>query len=338
MTGRTKTTVGATRVVLWAFSICMAVGFSGCKDKKAPVAPETPPEKASTPPQVEADENGGKSGCEGGDLEACVRKIEAVEKAGDEALLFRLAKQGCKQKHGAVCWKLAFLHLNGTGTAKDPSESVLAFDYSCELGYLDSCVDHALLIRDKTIESTPTEAADLLRHACKQGSLKGCMVRGVDLLQSDNAQDQEAGFNLLKQTCEKGNEGACDIVQTMNAEIAKLQEAARGERSGSPASASNETIEAVGISWTVKGDLARRLKLKSVRCDEPFRDKMMCHLTMEFPQGWSVRDGMAMATAYDREGVQTERMHVSPNRADVGGTVREKLRIETGTKRVLIGM
>ncbi len=250
--------------------------------------------------------------CMADDRDACLRVLEAAEKAGDERKQLGATAKLCDLGNGAACFNLGVTFAKGEGGPKDLQRAVTAFVKACEHNHAKSCTQAGLMLFDG--EGVPADA--------------------------------EAGTTLLERACGLGEpQEVCNLAKTRRAIIREQAQIAglKGKLAGAPSGAGQGSAGAVaskfeGIEWVVQPELAPNFRLRTVKCDEPFRDKRMCHLTIELPEGWSPQhNGMAVAKMLDAEGVQTGQMHVSPVSADPGQVVRERLRIEVATRRVVIG-
>ena len=355
MTGRAGSLVGLT--------LLAALMLGGCKSKegvatdkavneKGPVAQaERPTGSSGSAAPAEpagsvttaAESPVKSSGDEVGGIEAECQKMGVAACEAKGAELFQpyaeldknpglpYVRAACGLGSQTACTRLGQLFVGHDRGA----QGVAVLEASCGKGHADACVWAAEVWRGGMggAPEDRNKAETAYKAACKLGNPHGCYYSGVALLTADGADraQREKGLAMMEDACRAGFKKGCQ-------QLAEKGIVVEPTGSTTPTPSKPVVKKAEGISWVISAELAGRMKLDKVRCEKPFHGKKMCHLTMEYPQGWSFRDGMVMATTYDGDGVQTLRVNVGPNKADVGGTVRDRLRVETSTKRVVIGL
>ncbi len=122
-----------------------------------------------------------KSGCAGGDVEACFTEGMKAFKADDHPLALKLLDQSCSGGHLRACGPFGVMHAEGRG-----------------------------------VPVNLTKAYELFASACKARSPGGCVYEGRALLNGAGVkQDRALGLKQMQTGCELGEGEGCYLLGTV---------------------------------------------------------------------------------------------------------------------------
>lgn len=192
-----------------------------------------------------------RDGCDGNYGLSCAllgnnfRSGLGVEKR-DLAKAASLLGSGCKLEHGASCYWLAEMHLNGEGVPREFSIYFSLLNKACTFGYAKACEEAQANIERRAnmtvvdamkecdegggeacarlgtqfkagegVPRSELEASRYFEKACKLGETMACGALGLLLLDSDAqllGDQNERGLMLLKEACRAGHLSFCTVI------------------------------------------------------------------------------------------------------------------------------
>ncbi|MFN3201624.1 MAG: tetratricopeptide repeat protein [Bradymonadia bacterium] len=178
------------------------------------------------------------------------------------------------------------------------------------------------------VEKNHEAALGYFNKACKLGDQAGCFQTGAYAMTGlgDAPRDPEWGLKTMVAACKAGHEKGCGILKKQGVDIETFNLDVGQE----PA----ETIKVkkVGIEWELTPSISGVATINKITCDKPFRDKRMCHVTMDFKRGF--RAALVLVTTYDGDGVETQQMNMRvPKKA---GKSKSRVRLGMDTKKVVL--
>lgn len=176
----------------------------------------------------------------------------------------------------------------------------------------------------------PASRAAALSHykqACTLGDQAGCFQIGAYTMTGEGGapKDPETGLVKMVKACKMGHIEGCEILKKngVDPQSFEIEEAPPAE---------TVKVKKVGIEWELTPSISGVATINKITCDKPFRDKRMCHVTMDFKQGF--RHGLVLVTTYDGDGVETQQMSMRvPKKA---GKSKSRVRLGMDTKKVVL--
>lgn len=314
-------------------ALILALALGACTPAAQPVAPDAGPPAPALPPDAE------RACYQGTTVDVCTKAL--VPDPTEAKAAFERATAACTGAGSATppqagaCVFLAVAHYNGVGTEKNTIFSTGFYQKACTLDHPGACT--MLALKYKTGEDLPADEnkyIDLISKACKLNDPDACFFFAGDLIQGDG-ESFALGVQLLKKACTLKHPKACETAAKADAIMAAPAAEAPSPPEAAQAS-EDQTLTAYGVRWTVEADLTADFKLKKVTCQQPFRNHVMCELTVALPNGWPDRQLPPEGRVLDGDGAQTAVWRIGNMMdAEPGRVLRDRFRIDTDTRSVI---
>lgn len=234
--------------------------------------------------------------CDLGSLTACTRLGQRFIGAGKGGSGIRMLEGACNKGHGDACRWAGEAYQAGVGGVPEDGP----------------------------------KAVDAYEKGCRAKDQAACFNRGAFYMtgRGGTPKDKARGLELMTAACRAGYSEGCGILATNGVDVSAG--AGTGAAGGGAEEASVQRL--AGIGWEVSGRLVDRLRLTKVKCEEPFRDKKMCHMTLTTSARFGKRE-IVWATVYDRSGAQTARSIITT--PEQPGAAKQRIRVGVDTRKVV---